>query len=1338
MKISSSKTIRAILAGALAAVPVMAATDTWVGNTDTSWNTSANWSAGVTPVNGDSLVFGAAGSSGTSLNNNISGLTAGKITFNSGAGSFTVSGNALTVGAGGIDASALSSGTQTFNNTITIGNGLQKWNVGAGATLALGSIGAGADAADLYTPNGAIAILSKTGTIKTTTADGWGWRSGAVAGTGLLGPGTVIDNGDNTYDWASVGSQTAGTSRAIVAATYTPAPNSGDAHNVRVTANTTVNPNASWASILVSNATLTVNGTQLYVDTGIILENGGTITGSRPLKANSDGLYIYVPDSGTIASAIQNNGTTAKHLYKAGPGTLNLSGNDTYTGNTVIHQGALVLGGSATLVSSPNIILKSGTTLDVGAVSFTRTANQTLQGAGLVNGSVTLSDASASIKPGDNGNGSVGTLTITTNLTLTAGVLTFDLSTNSSAGNDQIVVTNNLSLDSNETIYINALMGSSRLATNADYVLFQVVNGTTTMTGTPTLQWLGTTPANYLGFSIQQAGNNVVLHYTAPVINPPSITSSTGSPNPVNLGSNVLFSVTVTAGTSPTITSVVVDDSAIGGSGWLSLDSAGGGVFTNTVPVASATAYGSALSLPVTVTDDNSLTAAGAISLTVNSPTLYAWNGGYANWSDVNWLPNDLPSPLLSGPTSGAGVRVVVTNGQVVEDITGGVNGVGVIEVAETGTLLLGNSSTAKYAFFNNLLFTGGTVDTVAGSYHAYGASVLSAVAVSGSPNSVIINSGGVWFNLDNPSSTFTVSNGATLTVSAPLRGAIGIPDTTYFASGLIKNGGGTLVLSGANTFIGEVRVSAGTLQVDAMEALPANSALVVASGAQVNLNYGGTISLATLVLNGVTNSPGTYGATGSGAEHINDTYFSGTGLVVVSGAGPNAILTWMATVNNTWDDSTLNWTNSTSATAWFNGASGPNSAIFGTNGAGSVNLSFSGAFFAGNITFNAEGYDLSGAAALGNTPGFVVNSNATISAVLSGTGGLTKTGNAVLSLSGVSTYTGDTTISGGVLTLTNGGSIYNAGWNGSSVLTVQAGGVLELDKWGYGPNAGQSLGGLDYNPARFIINGGTVRCTGGAAAAPANAGEARYGPGFTIGTNGATLDAAKAADTWTVKNDSRGYGPISSTEGGTLTLTGVGDGVFDKVLGGTGGVTKKGSGTWTLNLASTYTGGTVVSNGTLLVSGSIASTNILVAGGALSLASTTALVSNASLTVATGALVNLNYGGTITLGSLVLNGVSQAPGTYDAANQPAYLSGSGSLVVPGAGPAVITNSITGNNLLLNWPAGQGWRLVSQTNSLSVGLSPTGWGTVEGATDGSYTIAIDPVKPCVFYRLVNP
>ena len=41
-------------------------------------------------------------------------------------------------------------------------------------------------------------------------------------------------------------------------------------------------------------------------------------------------------------------------------------------------------------------------------------------------------------------------------------------------------------------------------------------------------------------------------------------------------------------------------------------------------------------------------------------------------------------------------------------------------------------------------------------------------------------------------------------------------------------------------------------------------------------------MALGSLVLNGVSQGGGTYGATGSGADYINNTYFNGTGLVSV------------------------------------------------------------------------------------------------------------------------------------------------------------------------------------------------------------------------------------------------------------------------------------------------------------------------------------------------------------------------------------------------------------------------------------------------------------------------
>jgi hypothetical protein len=89
------------------------------------------------------------------------------------------------------------------------------------------------------------------------------------------------------------------------------------------------------------------------------------------------------------------------------------------------------------------------------------------------------------------------------------------------------------------------------------------------------------------------------------------------------------------------------------------------------------------------------------------------------------------------------------------------------------------------------------------------------------------------------------------------------------------------------------------------------------------------------------------------------------------------------------------------------------------------------------------------------------------------------------------------------------------------------------------------------------------------------------------------------------------------------------------------------------------------------------------------------------------------------------------------------YLGSTGNLTVGGtspSGPGTITNSIAGNTLTLTWPAGQGWRLVSQTNSLSTGLnpSPSAWFTVPGGVDGSNSMTVIHANPSVFYRLVSP
>ncbi len=71
------------------------------------------------------------------------------------------------------------------------------------------------------------------------------------------------------------------------------------------------------------------------------------------------------------------------------------------------------------------------------------------------------------------------------------------------------------------------------------------------------------------------------------------------------------------------------------------------------------------------------------------------------------------------------------------------------------------------------------------------------------------------------------------------------------------------------------------------------------------------------------------------------------------------------------------------------------------------------------------------------------------------------------------------------------------------------------------------------------------------------------------------------------------------------------------------------------------------------------------------------------------------------------------------------------------SGPALLTNSVSGGVLSLAWPAGQGWRLQSQTNALTVGLG-TNWVEAANSSVSSTNLTIDSTLPTMFYRLVYP
>ena len=131
----------------------------WNGNGSSSnWNTSQDWDS--SPIDGDALQFAGL----TRLTNSNNSLNVvGAITFNSGAGTFTLSGNAVT-NLGGITNNSTNSQNVNFNQTL---GAAQQFNAASGNLTVNGTVANGGNA------------LTVTGSSNTTLA-------GVVSGTGSL------------------------------------------------------------------------------------------------------------------------------------------------------------------------------------------------------------------------------------------------------------------------------------------------------------------------------------------------------------------------------------------------------------------------------------------------------------------------------------------------------------------------------------------------------------------------------------------------------------------------------------------------------------------------------------------------------------------------------------------------------------------------------------------------------------------------------------------------------------------------------------------------------------------------------------------------------------------------------------------------------------------------------------------------------------------------------------------------------------------------------------------------------------------------------------------------
>lgn len=184
-----------ILSVTLLSDRVYAATKTWDGGgSNDNLSTPANWAGDSAPVAGDDLVFPTGASRLTINNDYVSGTNFNSITTN-GVGtnqSYAIAGNAITLGAGGINATTTGPGTNlSISLTITLGasqtfSRVSEQMLMISGSLVLGSNNLTIDGEGFMDIDGAI---SGSGSI---TKSGSGWLR--IMGNNAAYSGSIVAN----------------------------------------------------------------------------------------------------------------------------------------------------------------------------------------------------------------------------------------------------------------------------------------------------------------------------------------------------------------------------------------------------------------------------------------------------------------------------------------------------------------------------------------------------------------------------------------------------------------------------------------------------------------------------------------------------------------------------------------------------------------------------------------------------------------------------------------------------------------------------------------------------------------------------------------------------------------------------------------------------------------------------------------------------------------------------------------------------------------------------------------------------------------------------------------
>ena len=753
--------------------------------------------------------------------------------------------------------------------------------------------------------------------------------------------------------------------------------------------------NQSTSGLKTISNNITMGAAQSFTNNGAITIGGNVTNG---------GFVLTLTGTGTAGILAGNLGGTGG-LTKTGAGSWLVSGTNTYTGPTIVNNGTLQFGSNSSLANSAVTI--NATTGGTSALLDLNGSNATI--TTLTFGGVGGTASANSLSTGS------GTLTL-------GGTVTFTATGNPFGS----TLSGNVDLGTATRTF--AIADSTNAP--ADLTVSANISGTgvgLTKTGAGTLVLSGNN--SYTGATTVSAG----------VLNLQSDTAlgATGGATTVASGAALQLQNDIT---------VTGESLTVGGTGILATGAvrniSGNNTWTGGVALSANTTFQSDAGL---LTFSGNITnASGTRNLTVTGTGDTAISGVLGTGAGT-LTKTGAGTLTLSGANTYTGLTAIqggTVSINTIGNVSGGASALGAPTTAANGTIAIGSTTTGA-----TLQYTGS------------GSTTNRVVNLAGTTGGATLDSSGTGALNFTSAFTATGAGSKTLTLTGSnanantISGAI-VNNSAVNTTSLLKDGSGTWVLSGANTFTGSTTLNNGTLSINADTRLGTAPGSATANMLVFNGGTLGTTGTFTLSANrGTTlNAGGGTFDTASGTTLTYNGIIAGTGGLTKANTG-----TLVLGGANTYTGATTLNGGTLSINADNRLGTAPGSAT-------ADQLVFNGGTLATTATFALNANRSTTVNAGGGTIDVATGTTLTFSSTLSGAGTLTKAGVGTLLLGATNSLAGEFALNAGTLALNGfnftigtlhitGNSILDFGNSSASILNatnliIDTGVTLTINNW--------------------------------------------------------------------------------------------------------------------------------------------------------------------------------------------------------------------------------------------------------------------------------------------------